>query len=143
MKTTFETIGDVDLLRIEGDVDASTTGTLCDLLVARARLGRTKLVVEIAEGTQMARPGVRGLVVAGKLMRGTDRQFAIVADPELGDWLHRVSFVHLLPVHHTRGEALAAMEGKPDNAPTPHPRAVNRTTPPTACTLPSVATEPF
>ncbi|KAA9005577.1 hypothetical protein [Histidinibacterium aquaticum] len=109
MKTRFEIIGDVDLVRIEGHVDAGATGPLCDLLAARARYGRRKLIVELGEDVRIVRPGVRGLVVASKLMRTAGGQFAVVAGPELGGWLHRVSFAHLLPVHQSRAAALAAL----------------------------------
>jgi len=143
LKTRLETIGDVDLLQIEGHVNASATGPLCDLLVARARSGRNKLIVELAEGVDLARPGVRGLVVAAKLMQVVGRKFAIVASPELGDWLHQVSFVHLLPVHYSKADALAAMAETSENATTTVPLAVNHRTPPTSRMLPLVASKPF
>lgn len=142
MKTRLETIGDVLLLRIEGHVSASATGPFCDLLVASARSGRNMLIVELAEGFQLGRSGVRGLVVAAKLMQVVGRKFAIVASPELCDWLHRVSFVHLLPVHHSKADALAAMAGISEHATTTGPRAVNRPDPPVRRMLPRVASEP-
>ncbi|MFZ3584446.1 hypothetical protein ACOI1H_20115 [Loktanella sp. DJP18] len=142
MKTGFETIGDVDLVRIEGEVDACDTGALCDLLVARARSGRSKLIVEFAEGVALARPGVRGLVVAAKLMQATRRKFAVVASPDLGDWLHRVGFVHLLAVHHSRENALAAMAGAPSRATLAGTQAANRLDAPTFDILPRTASKP-
>lgn len=141
MKTRLETIRDVDLLRIEGHVNASATGPLCDLLVARVRSGRSKLIVELAEDVDLARPSVRGLVVAAKLMQAVGRKFAIVASPELGDWLHQVSFVHLLPVHYSKADALAAMAGTSENAITTAPLADNHKSPPPRRMLSLVASE--
>ncbi len=101
------------------------------------------LIVQPAEGGDLARPGVRVLVVAAKLMPVVGRKFAIVASPELGDWLHRVSFVHLLPVHHSKADALADMADTSERATTTAPRAVNRPTPPTRRMLLFIASEPF
>lgn len=143
MKTRLENIGDVDLLLIEGHVSASTTGPFCDLLVARARSGRNKLIVELAAGVDLARPAIRGLVVVAKLMQVADRKFAIVASPELSAWMHRVSFVHLLPIHHSKAGALATMAGASERGTTTAQRSINQPKPQTHRMLPHVASQPY
>src|SRR6056297_2598334 len=137
----MERIGDFEIVRIEGQVTARDAGPLCDLLVARVRFGQGKLIVEFADCVEMVRPAVRSLIVAATLLRATSGLFAVVASPELGGWLHRVSFVHLLPLYRAREDALAAMAAPPDFPATTETRTENCLTHPTSRTRLRVVTE--
>ncbi|PJE28313.1 hypothetical protein PSM7751_02260 [Pseudooceanicola marinus] len=109
MNSYFDSIDGLCILHLEGRIDATQTGTLCDHLVHRIRDGDRRLIVVCAPGVEFARPAVRGLIVAATLIRAARGQFRLVAEAELAGWLHRVSMRHLLPLAPDLETALAAM----------------------------------
>ena len=109
MNFETETIDGISVIRLSGRYDAGTTGTLADRLVARVRTGCRAMLVDCAPGTVIARPVVRGLVVAATLMRSTSGGLRIVADRALEAWLREVGFNNLFAIDRSRSVALAKL----------------------------------
>lgn len=119
MKVSMETLGDISVVRIMGRLDARSTGELSDLLVATVRTGRRKILVELADGAELSRSSVRGLVVAASLARAARSHFRISAGTDLAAFLRRVSFNHLLVIDPDRSTALAHLSGPANRNDTP------------------------
>lgn len=118
--------GDVAIVRLEGEIGAGATGRLYDVLVNEVRSGSGPILVEFAPEAAIARPAVRGLVVAAFLMRGARRAFAVTADAPLCAWLREIGFRHLLAVEPDPQAALARLSAGAHAAPKPTARADRR-----------------
>ncbi|MAQ85388.1 MAG: hypothetical protein CMH12_19360 [Maritimibacter sp.] len=70
MKFKTDTIGDCLIFSIHGEIDRRAAGPLYDALVDVLEAGWTRLIVDLSDAGRLTRAGVRGLVVAGKLMQG-------------------------------------------------------------------------
>ena len=114
MKVSMQTQGEIGVVRLQGRIDAGATGELYDLLVAAVRSGRRKILVEFAEGSEISRPAVRGLVVAASVARAARSRFRICAGRDLAEYLRRVSFHHLLAIDPDRASAIAHLSGPAD-----------------------------
>ncbi len=107
MQMTVQSAGEVIILRLSGCIDASATGALCDALVAHIRAGWRHMVVELSAQAVLTRPGLRGLVVAAKLLLARRGQMRICgASPETEAFVRRESFCHLLRFAPDRDAAL-------------------------------------
>ena len=121
MEIQTETCDDVLIVLIAGRISSTVAGELCDHLVDQVRLGSGKLLVEIAPGSVVTRAGIRGFVVAASLARAARGDLRIVADPTMEEFLGKVSFQNLLPVHRNRTSALRAVCNLwPDQKPPTH-----------------------
>lgn len=100
--------GDVLIVTLGGLIDASATGPLCDALVAHVRAGWRRIVIELGAGAEVTRPGLRGFVVAAKLLQARQGQLRICgATAATEAFAERESFRHLLRFDPERAVSLA------------------------------------
>ena len=110
MRFSTRTLNGVAIVRVSGAVDSQAAGPLYDALVDCISAGRTRLVVDLSGVHIMARAGMRGLVVAAKLVLSARGEMRLCsASRPIEDFLDRVGFNHLLKCDPTLPEALARM----------------------------------
>ncbi|WP_172296834.1 STAS domain-containing protein [Pseudoruegeria sp. HB172150] len=110
MELSFDIIGEFLIFEVSGTVDRTAAGTLYDALVEQVQCGRDRLIVDLSRVTTLTRAGVRGLVVASKLLHSADGQMRICgADKSAEALLRSLSFNHLLKCDPTREASMAAM----------------------------------
>jgi anti-anti-sigma factor len=97
MKLSVRTLDRVVIVDVAGAVDSHAAGDLYDVLVERAGEGRTTLIVDLSGVHIMTRAGVRGLVVAAKLMKHARGEMRICgAQRPIEAFLKGLGFNHLL-----------------------------------------------
>lgn len=122
MRLSIRTLDKVVIVNVAGAVDSHAAGRLYDVLVERTCAGRTLLIVDLSGVHLMTRAGVRGLVVAAKLMQRARGDMRICgAQPSTEALLQSLGFHHLLKCDTTLQLSLARLcdrESRP-NAPAP------------------------
>lgn len=114
MKTATRTIGDVLVVKITGAVDSKSAGALYDALVDCAA-GRTKMIVDIAGVTLLTHAGVRGLIVAARLMKSAKGELRICgAAAPIAAIIQGLGFNFLLKCDADLKSAIAAIGGRGD-----------------------------
>jgi len=110
MRFSTRTLNGVTIVRVSGAVDGRAAGPLYDALIDCVSAGRTRLVVDLSGVHVMARAGMRGLVVAAKLVLSARGEMRLCsASRSIESFLNRVGFNHLLKCDPTLPEALARM----------------------------------
>jgi anti-anti-sigma factor len=69
MTYAVSTVDELKIVEISGVVNSLTAGRVYDVLVAAAGDGETKLIVDMSGVHLITRAGIRGLVVAARLMK--------------------------------------------------------------------------
>ncbi|SDZ36201.1 anti-anti-sigma factor [Jannaschia faecimaris] len=134
MNISIQTLGDVVVVTIEGIVDSRAAGPLYDALVAQVRAGTRNIVVELSGSVVLKRAGIRGLIVAAKLLQGRRGQMRIcAAQPQIEAFLKSASFGHLLTFDRDRAASISAItpscEASVDDNHLPNSAKVCRTVP--------------
>lgn len=107
--------GNICIVTLSGLIDARTTGPLCDTLVAETRKGARHFVVDFARQTSITRAGIRGFVVAAKLLRGVRGEIRICGlTRDVDHFVRGVGFSHLLVLDDDRASALANLGAAPE-----------------------------
>lgn len=110
MNILNQTLGSIVVVTIDGVVDSMAAGPLYDALVAQVKTGTRKIVVEFTDTVVLNRAGIRGLIVAAKLLKGRRGQMRICgAQPKHEQFLKSVSLQHLLTFDRDRAASIAAM----------------------------------
>lgn len=106
------TKGDILIVEVFGWVDRSAAGEFYDVLVGYVGSGWTKMVVDFTDVVMVTRAGVRGLIVAAKLLRSVQGEMRIcVADDATTDFLNGLGFAHLLKCDATLVTSIALLGG--------------------------------
>jgi anti-anti-sigma factor len=110
MRLSIRTLDKVVIVNVAGAVDSHAAGRLYDVLVERTGAGRTMLIVDLSGVHVMTRAGVRGLVVAAKLMQHARGEMRICgAQPSIEALLQNLGFHHLLKCDPTFQASLARL----------------------------------
>lgn len=98
--------GELVIVTVNGAVGPRRNGEFCDTLIRSIRSGHTDMLIEFSADASLARPCVRGLLVAACFLRGTRGRMRIVAGPEIADLVRQAGFSHLLRFAPDRAAAL-------------------------------------
>lgn len=99
------------VLELHGRMDSHTAGQTYDTLVALARSGHPALVVDLSGVDYVTRAGVRGLVVAARMLIVEGGEMRICrAGPRATELLLGIGYRHLLKLDDTRAQSLAILE---------------------------------
>lgn len=110
MEYTTRTTGSLSIVEIAGAVDSRSAGKLYDVLIDIVRDRRAKLIVDLSGVQSMTRAGVRGLVVAAKLLKpGKGKMRICGANRATEDMLRGLGLDHLLNYDPTIEASLAAL----------------------------------
>jgi anti-anti-sigma factor len=110
MKLTHRTLDGVQVVGVAGIVDSRSAGLLFDALVAGCGAGNTRLAVDLSGVHVMTRAGVRGLVVAAKLMKLAGGELRLcAAQRNVEDLLQGLGFNHLLKCDPTLALAVSRL----------------------------------
>lgn len=125
MRLSIRTLDRVVIVNVAGSVDSHASGHLYDVLVERTGAGRTMLIVDLSGVHIMTRAGVRGLVVAAKLMKHARGDMRICgAQRSIEAFLQSLGFNYLLKCDPTLQASLAQLcGGENQKANTPAPVA--------------------
>ena len=111
MKSEVTIHNDTLVVEIIGSVNRFDAGRLYDVLVACARKGDAKLVVDLEQLSSMTRAGARGLIVAGKLLQtGGGKMRICNANITVEHLIKSLGYRHLLKCLPSREMAFAVME---------------------------------
>lgn len=112
MKITRTAIDDFLVFEIDGVIDRNAAGELSDTLVEAVQDGWKKLVVNLSGTSHATHAGVRGLIVAAKLMRYGRGELRICgANAATGKLLRGLGFHHLLKCDPTVEHSILALSG--------------------------------
>lgn len=112
MKLTKIMIDDFLIVEVDGIVDSNATGPLCDTLVEAVGDGWKKLIVNLAGVPYATHAGVRGLIVAARLLRtGRGEMRVCGANAATGKMLRGLGFHHLLKCDPTVEYSILALSG--------------------------------
>lgn len=110
MKLTKIMIDEFLIVEIDGVIDSNATGPLCDALVEAVGDGWKKLIVNLAGVPHATHAGVRGLIVAAKLLRNGRGELRVCgANAATGKMLRDLGFHHLLKCDPTVEVSMLAM----------------------------------
>jgi len=110
MKISKIMIDDFLIVEIAGIVDSNATGPLCDALVESVSDGWKKLIVNLSGVGHVTHAGVRGLIVAAKLLRNGRGEMRICgANAATEELLRGLGFRHLLKCDPTVEVSMLAM----------------------------------
>lgn len=110
MKISVETSYDVLIVNVSGILDSGAVGPLGDTFAEYVREGWRKIVVDLAHLRSVTRAGVRGLVVATKLLHSLRGEVRIChADAQTEAFLKAVSYHHLLRFDPNRQAVFTAL----------------------------------
>jgi len=110
MRTLVQTVDGIVIVSVAGAVDSHAAGHLYDVLVGCTGEGRTKLIVGLSGVHLMTRAGVRGLVVAAKLMQQARGEMRICgAQPPIEAFLQSLGLDHLLKCDPTLQSSIARL----------------------------------
>lgn len=97
MKISVSTRDDIRIVSVSGNVGFATAGRLQDALVSAIAAGYRKLIVDTSGVGDVTPAGMRGLVVAAKLLRSTGGALRISgAFPAVEAFLRHRGYDHLL-----------------------------------------------
>lgn len=98
------------VLEFHGRMDSQTAGQTYDTLVALARSGHPNLVVDLSGVDCVTRAGIRGLIVAAKMLMAVGGEMRICgAGPRATELLLGIGYHHLLKLDGTRAQSLAIL----------------------------------
>ena len=110
MNISIQLLDDIIVVTIGGVVDSSSAGQLYDALVAQVSADAQKIIVEFTDTVVLNRAGIRGLIVASKILRTRRGQMRICGvQPQDEQFLNSVSFRHLLTIDRDRAASIFAM----------------------------------
>lgn len=123
MRLVYSIAHDAAVVSINGTVRREETGRLLDALVEVVRESRRDLVIDLSELDQVSRAGLRGLVVAAKLLQQAGRRMRICHAPAPVElMLQHLGYAHLLKIDATLDDSLAALgRGRRPTAPAARP----------------------
>ncbi|WP_226577676.1 STAS domain-containing protein [Acuticoccus sediminis] len=102
--------GDLLIVGVSGVVDSRAAGPLYDTLVGCSRHRGARLIVDLGGVTRLTRAGVRGLLVAARLVRQGGGTMRICgAGPEAASLLADLGFRSLVTLDADRAAAVAAI----------------------------------
>ncbi|MEQ9607785.1 MAG: STAS domain-containing protein [Kiloniellaceae bacterium] len=112
MQISFKTIDGVVVLSVSGAADSHAAGQLNDTLVRCIADGTKKLIVDLSGVHIMTRAGLRGLIVAAKLMDTAQGQMRICGALRSVDaFLRSRGFTYLLTCDASLQTSLAELRG--------------------------------
>jgi anti-sigma B factor antagonist len=105
-----ERYGEVPVLTIDGEIDASNADEIADRLRAALSNRSPALVVDLTSTTYIDSAGINVLFELNVALRERQQQLHIVVDPAgpIARMLAIVGLDAAVPTHATRGDALAA-----------------------------------
>jgi len=110
MKLSITIFNEIALVRISGTVDSHAAGHLYDGLVKRVREGDRTLIIDLAGVPVMTRAGVRGIIVAARLLQNARGAMRICgANTGVAAFLKGLGFDHLLVCDPTLQASLIAL----------------------------------
>jgi anti-anti-sigma factor len=110
MNISIQSLSDIVVVTIDGVVDSMSAGQIYDALLAQISAGAQKIVIEFTDTVVLNRAGIRGLIVASKILRNRRGQMRICgAKPQDEQFLNSVSFRHLLTFDRDRASSIFAM----------------------------------
>ncbi len=106
--------GEIVVVGVTGDLVSTTSGDLLDALVGVVTAGHKKIIVDLSDLGIMTRAGLRGLVVAAKLLQVAKGQMRIVVtEMDKGRHLLGFSFHHLIHLDRSVDAAQSALTASP------------------------------
>lgn len=110
MKITKHAVDEFLIVEISGILDSNSSGALFDALVEAVGDGWKKLIVDLSDVAFLTHAGVRGLIVAAKLLRNGrgDMRICGVDRPSTAK-LRSLGFYHLLKIDPTIEASMLAM----------------------------------
>jgi anti-sigma B factor antagonist len=107
--------GPVLLLRVGGEVDASTAGALGEAFDLAVREHEGHVVLDAGGVTFIDSTGISTLVAGMRRLNRTRRRLALACEPAspLGRALEMTGLHHTFDVHRTADAAVAALAGAP------------------------------
>lgn len=110
MNISIQSLDDITVVTIAGVADSKSAGKIYDALVAQLSAGAQTIVVEFTDTVILNRAGIRGLIVASKILQNRRGQMRICgAKPQDEQFLNSVSFRHLLTFDRDRAASIAAI----------------------------------
>ncbi|MEL6206839.1 MAG: STAS domain-containing protein [Pseudomonadota bacterium] len=110
LQISFSFAGHIAIVRFAGDLVSQTAGSAFDALVSATNSESKTLIVDLLDIRQMTRAGLRGLVVAAKLIEATyGRMRLVIADADMERQLLDLPIDHLLHLDRSVDVALAAL----------------------------------
>ena len=107
-------VGGVCVVRLSGALSGRTAGLLMDALTALVVGQNRNLVVQMAGVVHATRAGLRGLVVAAKLLSVCRRQMRICDAPEAAaNLLHGLGLAHLIVLDDSLQDSLINLADTP------------------------------
>lgn len=114
MELTLTSRGDLLIVRVYGAVESRTSGKLYDTLAAAFCEGWSKLIVDLSQATELTHAGLRGVIVAARLLRSVRGEMRLcVADDRAQAMLIGLGFNHLIKCQPSIEAAQAAMSPNP------------------------------
>lgn len=114
LQLSISTINGVAIVRVSGAVSRHAAGRLYDTLVNAIGDGRANLIVDLSHVSIVTRAGVRGLIVAAKLMQHASGDMRICgAQQSIEGFLRGLGFNHLLKCDPTLKVSMAALSAGP------------------------------
>lgn len=111
-----------------GDVDSGSAGQVYETLIDCVSEGETSLIVDLSRATRVTRAGLRGLIVAAKLVQTSKGDFRICgASAEVADFIAAQGFNNLLKLAPCREAALEHMLAQASALPDTAPEALAHT----------------
>ncbi len=97
---------------LSGDIVGGTSGELLDALVELVACGSKGLILDVSAVREISRAGLRGIVVAGKLLQVAGGQMRICgASGQVHRALYGLSLKHLIQIENDLGNAKASLAG--------------------------------
>jgi anti-anti-sigma factor len=110
MRLSVSTLDGILIVRIAGAVDSHTAGRLYDVLVDCVGEGRKKLIVNLSGVERVTHAGVRGLVVAARLLNFKQGEMRICgAGGSVETFLRSLGFGSLLKFDPTLEASVALL----------------------------------
>lgn len=103
-------LGDIEIVRVSGVVNAHASGRLCDALVASLADSRDKVIVDISGVDTITHAGARGLIVAAQMLNSRGGNMRICgARGAVEQLLASLGFNHLVKLDPTMDASIAAL----------------------------------
>ncbi len=110
MQIDKRTLGDVTVVDMTGRLDTQTTGQAHDEMVAIAKSGTKKLVLNLEKLEFVSSAGLRVILTAAKLLQSSRGEMRICgAHGVVREVLESSGFNHLVKIDETESDAIAAL----------------------------------
>lgn len=111
MEINTETVQDVSIVRIKGELDGNTAPAAQAEILPLAQPG-CKIILDMSEVDYMSSAGLRMMLVTYRQISGNDGQIVLVGlSDEIRDTMSVTGFLDFFTTHNTLDEGLAALKG--------------------------------